>query len=862
MSYFLRTCDATSPIFRKYAAKYADSLDMPLDSEEDHEAVFRTIADAPSFNSKGPIVKLMRWFAWYGHFAWQESPHSRTNRRAEFWAAKMVYEHNLALGGEDVNHVDLAAVLRDVDMSPQEQLRRLKAASGGFKLAHKVMSDDLYMHCKILFCVGQPAWRHHVYKVEKVLTPLDGLSFLTKQSLGAWRDELVAILEATFASTANLQYWKVHHASHLDDDAILVCEHAAVLGIHLVSNRAWSKFLDVSIPPQSYAAILLPACDPRDERMRQMKCDWRVIMDLEARSLTDLSSAALRQELFWADFTPVRLMYMLFERGAWDPDFPPARDFLRALLEVLPDSRVVEEHHEKLRDMSRSCKHNVTTRVARMQSCRSAGVLERRGINAVSVSNDQFVDEYRRPVDINRLAFESANRSLNQGWEDLKLPGVRHWASPTPNSSRHTAAAWHWARVRGVSAHAAARASCALSPFQIVRNVVAGHMYLVLEVAKWGAMALRVTCVVDNDVFSIARDADTVQVIHATAVEHQYVVIPTAVCTPGRLRYEHPRAPRDTGITYRRTGPDEGLLNFMFKNKVSLSAKDLLFIAAELGIPHRQSSSKKDLVSIIATYLASGLPDDQQNCFVNYAVQQAAPADEDGDCDHLIDDDTEAVFDLMESDNKDDFKDFGDGIKRRNFKARSRSARNLNALAKARGMAKVKAKAKAKAPLPEEPPPPPPPPPPVEDPPPPPPPVAPHVRGGVENRGDAVKWGAFTIGLRPATVDKPHGSCWARCPFHDPDISANGVGLLTCTREWNLLPEDGLDKTHMIQMLKWWCVSGSTLVRDRKTGHMNLCRSATNFSPGAAVPNEARLLELRRQWDELAVARGIPMVAV
>ena len=420
MSYLIRTCNSASAVFRKYAPLYAASLFMPLDTDEDYEALFQTIPDLPSFNSKGPVVKLMRWYAWFARFAWQESPCSRKNPRAEFWGTKMVYEHYLSADGTAVNHVDLSAVLRDVEMSPQEQLRQLKAASGGFKLAHKVMTHELYANTKLLFCIGQPAWTAHTYKVENVKSSLQGLSFLIKLTLGDWTKELVAIVHAAFTDTSNLEYWQVYRASHLDAAAVTICENAAALATHMVSNMALSKSLKLSIPPLSYAAVTLPDCDPRNDRMSQMRTDWQLILSLEHLALTNPKAADLRDELFWASHVPIRLMYMLFERGGWDPDFPPAKHLFKALVEVLPDSRLVEEHHEKLRDMARRSKHNVTTRVARMQSCRSAGVLEQRGLTTASVTREQFIEQYRRKVDMTKQHFETGHHTLRQDWEHLK----------------------------------------------------------------------------------------------------------------------------------------------------------------------------------------------------------------------------------------------------------------------------------------------------------------------------------------------------------------------------------------------------------------------------------------------------------
>jgi len=126
----------------------------------------------------------------------------------------------------------------------------------------------------------------------------------------------------------------------------------------------------------------------------------------------------------------------------------------------------------------------------------------------------------------------------------------------------------------------------------------------------------------------------------------------------------------------------------MLKSKVTISAADLLCMAGTLEIPHRRSMSKAELVDIIAKYLGRDMTADDRSAFVQKAVSMAAgDGDEEDACDPLIDDDLEACFDLLEIDNKEDFKEFGDGIKRRHFKARSRAARTINALAKARAAA-------------------------------------------------------------------------------------------------------------------------------------------------------------------------------
>ena len=51
-----------SDIFRRYARRVAG--DNPLNSEADYERLYKSLARLNSFTSKGPVGKLMRWFAW------------------------------------------------------------------------------------------------------------------------------------------------------------------------------------------------------------------------------------------------------------------------------------------------------------------------------------------------------------------------------------------------------------------------------------------------------------------------------------------------------------------------------------------------------------------------------------------------------------------------------------------------------------------------------------------------------------------------------------------------------------------------------------------------------------------------------
>jgi hypothetical protein len=79
---------------------------------------------------------------------------------------------------------------------------------------------------------------------------------------------------------------------------------------------------------------------------------------------------------------PIRLLYLVFERGQFNPLYEPFQRLLRSILEALPDSRIVEQLHQWLRDLSRKSKADVSSCIARMNACITSEALKPRGIEA------------------------------------------------------------------------------------------------------------------------------------------------------------------------------------------------------------------------------------------------------------------------------------------------------------------------------------------------------------------------------------------------------------------------------------------------------------------------------------------------
>ena len=141
----------------------------------------------PSFSKKGALVKLARWFGWN---------EVCNEMLAEYHAFKMVLEDSLDLDDESnpssvlPNSVPTAqgpsmndptsqgllnAAATRKEISPKEELSLMKTTTGGFKLAWKLMTEDLYYPSHILLEVTRPLWSWYAAEIQSVKSLQDSV---------------------------------------------------------------------------------------------------------------------------------------------------------------------------------------------------------------------------------------------------------------------------------------------------------------------------------------------------------------------------------------------------------------------------------------------------------------------------------------------------------------------------------------------------------------------------------------------------------------------------------------------------------------------------------------------------------------
>ena len=185
---FLTLEDENSPFFLSWVEQLCVSFGWTYDgSASMRRAVWHRLGTLASFISKGPLGKLMRWFAW--------------NQCAEFhlpeyWALAMLLRWWFG---------DASQLGRDNDDAIGLNSMRAGADLNGLKLAMRVMTSGLYIRMKAWLVISRSTWTWYSNEAGKVLGPKEALeAALTTRRNGWWSGELQTLLRTCFCSPADL----------------------------------------------------------------------------------------------------------------------------------------------------------------------------------------------------------------------------------------------------------------------------------------------------------------------------------------------------------------------------------------------------------------------------------------------------------------------------------------------------------------------------------------------------------------------------------------------------------------------------------------------------------------------------------
>ena len=173
-----------------------------------------------------------------------------------------------------------------------------------------------------------------------------------------------------------------------------------------------------------------------------MKKEWTAL--LLSESLNAVQPSKVVNLIRWRKWKAIRLLYLMAEDYHWQP-VPELQQFCRDMFKGFPDTKVVEDTHQKLRDLARENRNFVSTRVKRMFSCMTSGNLDSRHTKVLQPLDNALVAESWSVL--SKVGIRSMTQTRGIKLQDTKMQLIMHpktAASATPEGLFNVAAATEW----------------------------------------------------------------------------------------------------------------------------------------------------------------------------------------------------------------------------------------------------------------------------------------------------------------------------------------------------------------------------------------------------------------------------------
>ena len=171
------------------------------------------------------------------------------------------------------------------------------------------------------------------------------------------------------------------------------------------------------------------------------------MLQLDAKALTDPLAKDMRDtDLSFLQKAVLRLFWLLLQVHHYMvASAVLGMRLLMGLLCVLPDSRLVEEIHQYLRDLGRLNRSNVSSKPSLFAACVRSHKLEGRGLTHNLVTQEEFIDKFRSCR--YSMAPSFAAKSLVLPAELSRMLGQKDWQSPSAANFANTVMTWYWVKL-------------------------------------------------------------------------------------------------------------------------------------------------------------------------------------------------------------------------------------------------------------------------------------------------------------------------------------------------------------------------------------------------------------------------------
>ena len=182
------------------------------------QGAWRRLGALNSFMTKGPLGKLMRWFAWNQCVDFH---------MPEYWALAMLlawhFDHGRARPADNDHEIADMHALRNAQVS-------------GMQIAGKCMNMTLFIRMKAWYIITQPTWTWYTNEAVTVLGPAESIAAaIDVHQHGWWTGELQDLLKRCFIDEGTLKWIGFSRSVH---DPAEVITHGKEVAYHVSpSNR-------------------------------------------------------------------------------------------------------------------------------------------------------------------------------------------------------------------------------------------------------------------------------------------------------------------------------------------------------------------------------------------------------------------------------------------------------------------------------------------------------------------------------------------------------------------------------------------------------------------------------------------------
>ena len=399
-----------------------------LRTEQDYEQLFNSLATLETWRLKKSVVKGSRWFSWH---------QACCEHYEEFFATRMLltwaYPHEKS---PDEGGSKMIKDLRKDDL-------------GGLKLALQCLSWKSWYGITILKLADASLWEWYSNTVKMVKNPTQGLERCLESSVAGWMiDGQFQGLVGALLQEASFEKVRIYGALSVqflgEEGAETELQSFVETFWHYVielmghRSRTMSKF---SVGPEAYAKLLGNDGAAAADARRLMLSDWKCLWGME--SSVNRDPQELAADLRDAISKPLRLAMQLQETNRPEE----AREILQTLLIRLPDSKLVEDLHQRLRTEAKANAQQ-SLRPRELQGLiQTSNALESRNIlHPARLTRDVFMEQWKTTkTDYNfKKSFDSGTVKLPEFFSRMMAP--KKWRTLSEETLSFSSGAWAWVR--------------------------------------------------------------------------------------------------------------------------------------------------------------------------------------------------------------------------------------------------------------------------------------------------------------------------------------------------------------------------------------------------------------------------------